>query len=147
MDRKTAIENIIEFFYTHEDIYNDVIEDLDSYNGFLGGDRYYCMDDISELYSGAEIIDLLNRVFYGYDADSWHTDSHGEREHGAFNPNREYFTFNAYGNLVSTDYKDYSAWLDENAVEDMAENRNYIYALEYNDELSTLFDELEEAEE
>ena len=75
------------------------------------------------------------------------TDSSGNKEYGMFNPNRNYFYFNGYGNLVSSDYKDYSDKLDEYAIEEMSENRNYIDSIENDNILSGLFDELEEAEE
>ena len=52
--------------------------------------------------------------------------------------------YNGYGNLVSTDYKDYSAHLDEYAIEEMSENRCYIDTIESDSELSSLFDELEQ---
>ena len=75
------------------------------------------------------------------------TDSSGNKEYGAFNPNRNYFYFNGYGNLVSSDYKDYSDKLDGYAIEEMSEDRNYISSIENDDILAGLFDELEEAEE
>ena len=146
MERERIIEKIVEYFKENEDIFNDCIEELDSYNGYLGDDRYYSMDELNELYSGVEPDEILRRAFYGYDSETWNTDSHGERTYGAFNPNRDYFTFNGYGNLVSADYKDYSAHLDEFAVEDMAENRAYIYTIEEDCELCELFDQLEEDE-
>ena len=65
-------------------------------------------------------------------------------EPGEFNPNRDYFRYNGYGNLVSADYKDYSGQLDRYAVESMSENRDYIDSIDQSDELAALFDELEE---
>ena len=143
--KKTIITDIIRYFKENEDVFNDCMEDLDSYNGYLGDDRYYNMDELNDLYSGQEPQEILFRAFYGFDADSWHTDSRGDKEYGAFNPNREYFYFNGYGNLVSSDYKDYSDKLDGYAIEAMSENRNYIDSIESNDILADLFDELEEA--
>ena len=147
MERERVIEKIVEYFKENEDIFNDCIEDLDSYNGYLGDDRYYSMDEFDDLYSGVEPSEVLRRAFYGHDEETFTTDAHGDRTYGAFNPNREYFTFNGYGNLVSADYKDYSAHLDEFAVEDMANNRAYMYTIEEDPELCELFDLLEESEE
>lgn len=147
MDREQALKNIIEYFEQNEDVFNDCIEDLDSYNGYLGDDRIYSMDELSELYSGADPIDLLNRAYFGHDAETWHTNSYGEREYGPFNPNRDYFTFNGYGNFVSMDYKDYSDRLDKWTVEAMAENRGNLYYIDHEPELRDLFDELEEEQE
>lgn len=104
------------------------------------------MDELNEFYSNSEPLEILRRAYYGHDQDTYHTDSHGNREYGEFNPNREYFTFNGYGNLVSTDYKDYSDHIDQYAVEEMAENRRYIGTIERDEELNKLFDELENGE-
>ena len=144
--KKAIIADIIKYFEENEDIFNDCMEELDSYNGYLGDDCYYNMDELNDIYSGQEPQEILFRVFYGFDADMWMTDSRGDKHYGAFNPNRNYFYFNGYGNLVSSDYKDYSAKLDEYAVEAMSEDRNYINSIEDDDILSGLFDELEEAE-
>lgn len=146
MEREKAIAAILDYFKENEDVFNSCIEDLDSYNGYLGDDRIYSMDELSELYSGTDPIELLNRAYFGYDAETWNTDSYGHKEYGPFNPNRDYFTFNGYGNLVSMDYKDYSDHMDEYAVESMAENRRYIYEINDDPELSELFDALEEDE-
>jgi hypothetical protein len=146
MEREQAIKNIIEYFEENEDVFNDCIEELDSYNGYLGDDRYYSMDELDELYSGKDATEILRRAFYGHDAETWHTDSHGEKEYGPFNPNRDYFTYNGYGNLVSADHKDYSAYLGEYAVDSMAENRRYIYGIDDDPDLCDLFDALEDEE-
>ena len=145
--KKAIIADIIQYFKENEDVLNDCMEELDSYNGYLGDDRYYNMDELNDLYSGQEPQEILFRAFYGFDADTWTTDSRGDKEYRAFNPNREYFYFNGYGNLVSSDYIDYSDKLDGYAIEAMSENRNYIDSIENDDTLADLFDELEEIEE
>ena len=122
MLKEKAIEMIISYFQENEEEFNTLIEELDSYNGYLGDDRYYNMEDLDEFYSGVEASEVLRRAFYGHDAETWTTDSHGEKEYGAFNPNRNYFYYNGYGNLVSADYKDYSYKLDEWFVNEIIEN-------------------------
>ncbi len=147
--KRTAEEvttDIIEFFENNDDIYNEAIEELDGYNGYLGDDRYFSMDELDELYTGTEPSEILRRAYYGYDAETYTTDGSGNREYGQFNPNREYFTYNGYGNLISADYKDYSTYLDAFTVEVMSENKDYIDTIEDNEELAELFDELEQAE-
>ena len=145
--KEAVIADIIQYFKENEDVFNDCIEELDGYNGYLGDDRYYSIEELNDLYSGQEPQEILFRAFYGFDDDSWHTDSRGGKIYGAFNPNRDYFYFNGYGNLVSSNYKDYSDKLDEYAIEEMSENRNYIDSIENDDTLAGLFDELEEIEE
>lgn len=147
--KRTAEEvtaDIIAFFKDNEDIFNEAIEELDAYNGYLGDNRYYTMDELDELYTGTEPSEILRRAFYGYDEETYTTDGSGNREYGQFNPNRDYFTYNGYGNLVSADYKDYTGYLDKYAIEAMSENRHYIDSIEQSDELAALFDELENTE-
>lgn len=138
-----ATEKIIAYFEENEELFNSCIEELDGYNGYLCDDRYYDMEELDELFCNTPAIDLLSRAFFGHDEDTWTTDSRGGREYGPFNPNRDYFTFNGYGNLVSTNHKDYYVRLDAYTVESMAENRSYIDTIESDEELSALFDELE----
>ena len=144
--RADVVRDILDYFTENPTDFEQAIEELDSYNGFLGDDRYYEMEMLTDIYHGIDPIELLQRAYYGRDDDSWHTDSRGEKVYGAFNPNRDYFYYNGYGNLVSSDYKDYSAHLDEWAVDDMLENRQYIDTIDDNIELSVLFDELEQCE-
>lgn len=141
--RENTIKKIIAYFEENPETFNRCIEELDSYNGYLNDDRYYSMDELNEFYSGTDPIELLQRAYFGRDDDTWTTDSHGNKTYGEFNPNREYFYYNGYGNLVSSDYKDYSVHLDHYAIESMSENRAYIDTIEDNGELSALFDELE----
>lgn len=143
---ENTIKKIIAFFEENEELFNEAIQELDSYNGYLNDDRYYFMEDLNDLFTGCDNIEILQRAYYGYDEDTWTTDSSGNKQYGAFNPNRDYFKFNGYGNLVSSDYKDYSDKLDTYVIEDMSENRDYIYTINDNDDLSALFDELEEDE-
>lgn len=146
-DKITAITaDILAYFKENKDIFNECIEELDSYNGYLGDNRYYAMDELDEFYNGVDPSEILNRAFYGYDSETYITDGSGNREYGAFNPNREYFTYNGYGNLVSSDYKDYSAYLDDFTIEVMSENRSEIDSIDDDETLAALFDELEAAE-
>jgi hypothetical protein len=144
--REHTIKAIVEYFNANEDTFVECAEELDSYNGYLGDDRYYEMELLNEFYQGTEPLEFLNRVYYGRDNDTWTTDSHGEKTYGEFNPNREYFYYNGYGNLISSDYKDYSAHLDHYIIEAMCENRQYIDTIESDNELASLFDELEQDE-
>lgn len=142
-----TIEKIINYFEENDDVFTACMEDLDAWNGYLGDNRYYSMDDLNEFYSNVEPLELLQRAYFGRDDDNWHTDGAGNKIYGEFNPNREYFYYNGYGNLVSSNYKDYSCFLDEYAIRAMAENRCHLWAIEHDDELTQLFDDLEKEEE
>lgn len=147
MNREHTINSIIEYFENNEEIFNSCIEELDSYNGYLNDDRFYEMEMLQDFYHGTDPVELLQRAFFGHDEDTWHTNNHGEKEYGPFNPNREYFYYNGYGNLVSTNYKDYSVHLDRYLIENLSENRCYIDTIEEHEELTELFDKLEEEQE
>lgn len=145
--RDAIIADILAYYKEDENAFINSVEELSDYNGYLGDDRWEDMDELSGLYRGEDPIDILNRAFNGYDADTWHTDSHGNKEFGAFNPNRDYFRFNGYGNLVSSNYKDYSDYLNDSTIEEMEEYAEQIDEIQDNDELKSLFDELSETEE
>lgn len=132
---------IINYFTENEDEFNEVIEELDSYNGYLGDDRYFNMDDLDEMLYGLTPTEVLNRTFYGGDADT--KDAQGNR--GEFNPNREYFYYNGYGNLVSTDYKDYTYHLDDYFVNNLIENYEQLWDVP--EEVIALIEELQKLEE
>ena len=140
----TTTEKIIKYFEENEELFNRCIEELDGYNGYLSDNRYYEMEFLNEFYSNTEPIEILQRAYYGRDDDTYTTDSSGNKIYGEFNPNRDYFYYNGYGNLVSSDYKDYTGHLDSYAIEAMNENRYYIDSIEDDEELAALFDELEE---
>lgn len=83
-------------------------------------------------------------MFYGRDDDCYITNSQGEKEYSQFNPNREYYYYDGYGNLVSSDDKDYSNYLDDYFIDDLLENRSY---LSLDTDVEALLDELENAEQ
>lgn len=138
----TTYNDIINYFQENESVFNECIEELDSYNGYLNDSRYYSMEELGFYFSETDPIELLNRAFYGHD-ENYYTDEYGRKHYEAFNPNREYFSFNGYGNLVSSDEKDYSGFLDEYLINALIENRGNLYCIDENEELSSLFDSLE----
>lgn len=94
-------------------------------------DCIYPMDEIEEFIT--DVWEALRSSFFGYD---WHPSGNYER----FNPNKDYFAFNAYGNLVSIDAYNYKDWLNAHISEDdfiaYCEDNGYIeefYNEEYDD--------------
>lgn len=100
---------MIEYFEDHQDEFAEVIEAVDDYNGYLGDDRYYSMWDFDEMFSGTSPSDLANLIYFG-----------------GFNPNDDYFRINGYGNLESSDYKDYSDYIDGYAMDEIIDNVRHI---------------------
>lgn len=140
------MNKIIEYLRNNEETFNDLIEELDNYNGYLGDDRYYDMEELDELYSGVNASEVLTRAFYGHDDETFELDSEGNKDfsRSTFNPNRNYFYYNGYGNLVSSDFKDYSYRLDEYFIKDMIDNQCY---LDIPYDLQELIDKYEASEE
>ena len=139
MTRENAIREIMNYFKENEEDFNTAIEYLDSYNGILGDDRYYSMDELDEIYCDTKPSEVLARAFYGYDEE--YTDENGNHTE-PFNPNRDYFRYNGYGNLVSTDCKDYSYCLDEDFVESYIDNASHLYDVP--DEVQEIIDDIED---
>ena len=145
--KEAIINDILKLFTENEELFNDCIEELDGYNGYLGDDRYYSMDELDEFYRGTNPTELLQRVYFGYDEDDVVIDEWGEEHRKEFNPMKDYFRYNGYGNLVSTGFKDYTGYLDEWLVEDLLNHRQWINSIEDDARLVELLDELEAAEE
>ena len=133
------VEKAIAYFEEHIDEWNPLADGADLIDP---DDRHEPMEYINEIYS--EPLEAITRAFYGYDADS-----SGEDNYAPFNPNRDYFYFNGYGNLVSTDETaDYSDSLDESGISELYENREYYDLPRYIEKLFDAYaDEVEEDEE
>lgn len=89
-------------------------------------DRIYMMQELDEIYNGTDATEVLMRAFYGHD------DFGTDKTDTEFNPNRDYFYYNGYGNLVSCEYLDWNKYanryccsiIDEDAIVDyMIDNK------------------------
>lgn len=78
-------------------------------------DCLYAMDEMDELFNESAY-NAIQRAFYGYDYNPRREGDGGERE--PFNPNRDWFGFNGYANLVSVEDYDYVAWMDSHIDDD-----------------------------
>lgn len=137
---KKAIYELLE---NDDDLLTEVCEELDNYNGYLGDDRIFDMMEINEFYATTDQIEVLYRAFYGHDAEIYTTDEHGGRHYAKFNPNRDYFYYDGYGNFVSCDEKDYSDKLDDYLIDELIEYYKQLYI--DNPELEELLDEYDDA--
>lgn len=84
-----------------------------------------------------DTMNILNRFFFGSDE---------EREGTSANPNRNYFTFNGYGNIISFDYI-YNSYTDEFSYIYVNDLASYIEDNEdslYNDDIQEILDEYNE---
>lgn len=136
MKRTEIIEKIIAYFAENDDIFTRCVEELDDWNGYLGDDRWQNMEYIDDVFAGESPSYILARAYCG-----------GDKFGGEFRPQAEYFNFDGYGNLVSSDYCDYGDYNDVDTVEQLAEYREEIDAIGDEWELEQLFDKLENAED
>ena len=100
MTREQAIRNYVEHLSKAEHV--ELIQHLHAYDGCFDDEIYSDMDDFDELMSNYSPMEIAEMVFYG----------------GDFNPNDEYFRFNAYGNLESANWGDVVA-VAEDLVDDI----------------------------
>lgn len=113
----TLADGLLAYYKNNIEDFNSDIEELDSWNGCLGDDRVIPMDELDDFYQGVEPSEILRRAFFGYD------EPYAKSEvNFPFNPNRDYFYINCYGNLVSIDERDYSGYLEEDVVQVIIDN-------------------------
>lgn len=135
----TLVNELLAYYKKNDEDFNNDIEELDSWNGCLYEDRIIPMEELDDYYQGAEPLEILRRAFFGYDEPYEKC-----KQHYPFNPNRDYFYFNGYGNLVSTDEVDYSGYLDEDFVQEIIDNE---YNLSLSDGAQEIIDKYEDQDE
>lgn len=88
MTREQAIHNYVEQLNGDDLTY--LLQHMNGYDGCFEDCVYYDMDEFDEFMSNCTPMEIAQRIFYG----------------GGFNPNDEYFRFDAYGNLESAEWHD-----------------------------------------
>ena len=88
MTREQAIRNYVEQLNGDDLTY--LLQHMNRYDGCFEECVYYDMDEFDEFMTNYTPMEIAQMIFYGVE----------------FNPNDEYFRFNAYGNLESTDWHD-----------------------------------------
>ena len=136
-------EKLLELFKDMDDsdivsVWNEYCYASNSYDDeILDYDR---LEDLIKCDSQNDAFYWINRFFYGSDDYS---------NEGGANPNRDYFIFNSYGNIISFDYiyNSYSEkfnHIDIDALIDyIVENKESFY----NDDIQAILDEEENEED
>lgn len=88
MTREEAIRNYVEHLIGDDLV--SLLSYMNAYDGSFEESVYHDMDEFDEFLSYLTPMEIAQMVFYG----------------GEFNPNDEYFHFNAYGNLESANWGD-----------------------------------------
>ena len=109
------VEKLLEYYKENKEDFANDIEELDDWTGCLYDDKIYPMEELNEFFSNEKPEEILLRAFYGYDETY--------KKPLPFNPNRKFFYFNGYGNLVSVDQRDYTDYLDTHFIHDIIDNR------------------------
>lgn len=135
-------EKLLELFKSMDD--SDIVSVWNEYCSMVNcfDDEIMDYDELEELIKcgNDDTITWLNRFFYGSDDYS---------NEGGANPNRDYFTFNGYGNIVSFDYiyNEYSDKFNhidiEALIDYIVENKESFY----NDDIQEILDEEENEED
>ena len=133
------VEKLLAYYNENTEDFNTDIEELNNWNGCLYDDKVYSMDELDDVLQNISPSNILYSAFYGY--DKYYKNS---EQPIPFNPNRNYFYFNGYGNLVSIDEKDYSDYLDNNFVQEIIDNR---YNLSLSSGAEDIIDNYEDEDE
>ena len=133
------VEELMNYYRENVEDFNNDIEELNNWNGCLYDDKIYPMEELNEFFSNEKPDEIIRRAFYGYDEP---INENEQRQQ--FNPNREYFYFNGYGNVVSIAEKDYSDYLDTDFIQDIIDNR---YNLSLSNGAENIIDDYEDEDE
>jgi hypothetical protein len=117
--------DVLNWLEDNEDEFNDAIEELDSWNGYLGDDRWYEMSEFDELMCHLSPSDIVASLDDSFNINDW------------------YFRYGVYG-VESADYKDYSDYLGEGFVDDLVENKDHLCL---DKELEEMLDKLADDDE
>ena len=121
------IENrMIKYWKAHNDSFSNVCEDLDSYDGFLGYNRFYPMDDLDDYLYGKKPSDIIRMV------------------DNAFNYFDNYFYYDGCGRLCSTDEKRYFDYFDYSDVfEKLINDYGQVFSHSYGSAYYELFNDID----
>lgn len=87
MTREQAIKSYVEHLSASELV--ELLQHMSAYDGCFEDALYFDMDSFDEFLDGYTPMGIAQMIRYG-----------------EFNPNDDYFHFNAYGNLESADWRD-----------------------------------------
>ena len=96
----TTKEEAIEWLRNNVQEMSQLVEEVNAYDGSLYDYEFIPMDEFNEYTQRYEPYDLALKIHYG-----------------EFNPNEDYFAFDAYENLVSFDEYERVGYLRDNADE------------------------------
>ena len=87
MTREQAIRTYVENLSKGELV--ELMQHMSSYDGSFADELYYAMDEFDDFMSNYSPMEIAQMIIFG----------------GYFNPNDDYYRFNAYGNLESANWQ------------------------------------------
>ena len=115
----TLQQELLAYYKRNTEDFADDIEELDSWNDCLYEDKIFSMDELDEVLQGINPSDILRQALFGHD------EARG-RIRSTFNLDRDYFHFNCMGDLVSTDKRDYSGYLNDYFIQEIIDNKSHL---------------------
>lgn len=118
------VNEALEMLKNDDDLFVEMVNELDNWNGYADGFRAYPMDEINDLFCDVKVSDFLDKLAPG------------------FNLRDDYFVDSIYG-IDSTDHIAdlYRDNVDEGELLDnIIDNYNHLYF--YNDEFKELVEEI-----
>ena len=113
-----------------DDICVDIVNLAYSEDGTFDEDAFIDADTFWDVHSSDDVQELVLKFFNGEDLDS----------RGPANPNRDYFRFDGYENIESTDYPG-EIYMDELDGEIVDYIIDHLDDIEYPDDIQKLIDE------
>lgn len=102
------IEKKMETYWeNHNDSFSAVCEELDSYNGFLGDNRCFSMDELDDLLYGkkpSEVIQMIDTDNFNYSDNFFYYDIYGIRS----TDEKEYFNDFNYSDVFEDSMNNYA---------------------------------------
>lgn len=108
MTREQAIRNYVEHLIGEDLAY--LLQHMNAYDGCFEDAIYYDMDSFDEVLDGYTPLQIAQMIWFG-----------------EFNPNADYFHFNAYGNLESADWRDVEDEA-EYLIDDIVDHLTHYYS-------------------
>ena len=116
----TLVNELLAYYKRNGEDFADDIEELDGWNDCLYEDKIFSMDELDEVLQNINPSDILRMALFGHD------ESHGNLIKSSFNLNRDYFHYNGFGNLVSTDERNYSEYLNDYFIQEIIDNKSHL---------------------
>lgn len=124
-------KKMVNYWKAHNDSFSKVCEELDSWDGFLGDDRIYQMDELDDLLCDkkpSEVLQMVDTANFDYSDDYFYYGIYG--------------IYNIYG-IRSTNEKNYYDYVDYSDVfEELADNYNHVFTTHYGHAYHELFEDV-----